>query len=148
MKLLLFLIIILLDKITKIVFKNKYYDLKLFSINYIENKGIAFGLFPNNTLFIIITSLIILILIYYLIKTKKHKLALTLLLAGSISNLTDRIIFGYIIDFIDFKIWPVFNIADISNTIGVILLLFPDIISYLKVKTKLFKLSKVKLIKR
>ena len=145
MKLLLFLIIILLDKITKIVFKNKYYDLKLFSINYIENKGIAFGLFPNNTLFIIITSLIILILIYYLIKTKKHKLALTLLLAGSISNLTDRIIFGYIIDFIDFKIWPVFNIADISNTIGVILLLFPDIISYLKVKTKLFKKDRNKI---
>lgn len=51
-----------------------------------------------------------------------YRLALGLILAGALGNLIDRIFLGYVIDFLDFRIWPVFNLADSAITIGAILL--------------------------
>jgi signal peptidase II len=62
---------------------------------------------------------------YYYKKIPDNKLnntIIALILAGTIGNLIDRLIFGYVIDFIDFQIWPVFNIADSCLTIAAILL--------------------------
>jgi signal peptidase II len=49
-------------------------------------------------------------------------LALGLILAGALGNLIDRVIFGYVIDFLDFQVWPVFNLADSAITVGAVLL--------------------------
>ncbi len=93
----------------------------------VHNTGIAFGLFKDQgVVFIIIPLIAIILLIYniYYYKSNDECLSRTyiigfsLILAGAIGNLIDRIVFQYVIDFIDLQIWPVFNIADSAITIG------------------------------
>ncbi len=110
------LIVIILDQLTKFIFKNYF--------SYTTNTGALFGLFKGyNLLFIIITLIVIIVIIYYM---NKHKLKqietilLSLILGGAVGNLIDRMIYGHVIDFINLKIWPSFNIADAAITIGVI----------------------------
>ncbi|MEK6948434.1 MAG: signal peptidase II [Nanoarchaeota archaeon] len=118
-------ILIILDIITKLYFKNKNINfLKYLNFNYTENTGAIFGILKNNNLFFIILTIIIVILLVYLIKKeKKYQLELSIILSGAIGNLIDRIIYGYVIDFIDTKIWPIFNLADMYITIGIALIL-------------------------
>ena len=93
----------------------------------VHNTGIAFGLFKNQGIVFIIIPMIAIILlafnIYYYRSNKENLsrmyiVAFSLILGGAIGNLIDRITFGYVIDFIDFRIWPVFNVADSAITIG------------------------------
>ncbi len=107
-----------------------------FSITPILNTGGGFGIFPNQTLlFISISILTIIFIIYTLLKkrgqcpfltiTKKGAVPffpLVMILAGTLGNLVDRLRLGAVIDFIDFKVWPVFNIADSCITVGAFLL--------------------------
>lgn len=100
----------------------------VFHLTYVENRGAAFGILEDNRfMFISITILVSSVIIYYLekkdISIKIFNLGLNLVLAGAIGNLIDRILLGYVIDFFDFRIWPVFNIADISIVIGAGLLI-------------------------
>lgn len=95
---------------------------------YVLNPGAAFGMLPDKTLFfVIITVLVICLIIYYYQslddKHKLLKIALALQLGGAIGNLIDRLFRGgYVVDFIDFKIWPpVFNLADSALVIGITL---------------------------
>mgnify|MGYP001325266189 CR=1 FL=1 len=114
-------IIIFLDQLTKIIFTDVHKGI----INYAENTGAAFSILTGQTTFLILTTIIIIsFLIYYLIKNKEYYLPLTFLIAGSLSNLFDRIYFGFVRDFIDLQIWPIFNIADSVNVIGAILLIY------------------------
>ena len=101
-------------------------------ITYVKNTGAAFSIFRNNTLFLIILSIVIIgLLFYYLSKktylSKLENISYGLILGGAIGNLFDRIIYGYVIDFIDIYIfkydYPVFNIADMAIVIGVIILI-------------------------
>ena len=77
----------------------------------------------------IFTSISAIILI--VLDLKKHQgkrlniysLALSFILAGALGNLIDRMFFGYVIDFLDFRVWPVFNIADSAITIGALILI-------------------------
>lgn len=98
----------------------------IFHLSLVHNKGAAFGILKNQVSFLIITSLFTIILFYFALKDNKHKifycLSLSLILAGALGNLIDRVCFGYVIDFIDFRIWPVFNIADSVITIGAVML--------------------------
>jgi len=101
---------------------------RIFHITYIQNPGSAFGLlrFSNKT-FIIIGLIIILVGIFLLFRlAKDNKLvfySFILLLGGSLGNLIDRFRIGSVIDFLDFRIWPIFNIADSSLNIGIFLLI-------------------------
>jgi signal peptidase II len=103
----------------------------IFHITLVHNTGIAFGMFKNQVaIFILVSSIAIILILYNLFQHKRngglHKLelnALCLILGGAIGNLIDRVMFGYVIDFLDFRIWPVFNIADSAITIGIIILL-------------------------
>ncbi|MCM8757633.1 MAG: signal peptidase II [Candidatus Omnitrophica bacterium] len=127
----LFLAIFSLDRFTK------YYALKIpsqgipiikgiFHLTLVFNTGSAFGLFKDtNYLFIIFSLLTIIFILRYLKKLIlfKIKFAFILVLSGAVGNIVDRIIFGYVIDFLDFRIWPVFNFADISITLGIFLIL-------------------------
>jgi len=90
----------------------------------ITNTGAAFGILKGYNILLLIINLIALIIcIFFYIKDKKLKLPLTFLIAGILGNLIDRIFFGYVRDFINLKFWPVFNLADSYNVIGVIVLI-------------------------
>lgn len=102
-----------------------------FNITYVRNNGAAWSILSGNTLLLIFISLIALVLIYYyFIKDKKltelEGISYSLLIGGTIGNLIDRIFHGYVIDYLDFKIFgynfPVFNFADICIVIGIILI--------------------------
>jgi len=101
-------------------------------ITYVKNTGAAFSIFRNNTIFLIILSILVIgLLFYYLNKkesiSKLENISYGLILGGALGNLFDRITYGYVIDFIDIYIfkydYPVFNIADMAIVIGVIILI-------------------------
>lgn len=130
------LIYVALDHITKfLVIKNIPFHsfIKIndyFSIVNVSNTGVAFSMFQNNNIFfIILVSLVIIFLIYFIYKNKKEltKLqthSLLLILAGGTGNLIDRIFRGAVVDFIDVGYkevyrWPAFNVADSCVCIGI-----------------------------
>jgi signal peptidase II len=95
-------------------------------ITYVRNPGAAFGMLPYQTLFFILVTLVVAVLILYYYRTlsddhKWLRFGLALQLGGALGNLIDRVMEeGYVVDFIDFKIWPpVFNIADSAIVIGI-----------------------------
>lgn len=93
-------------------------------ITYVQNQGAAFGLFQKKWyLFITVAAISISVIIYYSKYLAPNnlwvQLALALLLAGALGNLIDRLKFKFVIDFIDLRFWPVFNIADIVIDVGV-----------------------------
>jgi len=98
-------------------------------LTLVYNTGAAFGMFRSHPhLFVIIAALsVFFICVFLFLKRKRlrffEKLALSFILSGTLGNLTDRLRFGHVIDFIDFRIWPVFNIADSFITIGVVILI-------------------------
>ena len=136
--------IILLDQITKAILigKNTTVIPNVLNFTYTENTGVAFGIGSNNLLFIIIVNIIVLGMIIKFIKEREEQvnfsilISLILILSGGIGNLIDRIVRGYVIDFIDLNVFnfPNFNIADISISIGIILLIFILCKSILKEK--------------
>jgi len=95
---------------------------------YVENYGIAFGMFQNKTLFFIIsTALIASVVLFFVFKMAKkyvfYTVCLSLIFGGAIGNLIDRIRLGFVVDFIHFSFFPpVFNIADSAVVVGAIAL--------------------------
>ncbi len=98
-------------------------------ITHTTNSGAAFGILPQQGgMFILIAAVVaVAIVLYY-----RHvpdgdwliRLGLGLQLGGAVGNLIDRLRFGYVVDFIDVGFWPIFNIADASITIGVVLIAY------------------------
>ncbi|MFH1782682.1 MAG: signal peptidase II [Candidatus Omnitrophota bacterium] len=133
-------IVLILDRFTKLFIKENLgvgesipLIKNIFHITYVRNTGAAFGLFKNSTHFFIIISIIAIVIIASILikRIKKGELLKDLVLnigfimifSGAFGNLIDRLKMGYVVDFIDVRIWPVFNIADISITIGTCLLI-------------------------
>ena len=126
-------IVFVLDRITKVM------ALKLlsgsgsvkvvpdiFHLTLVFNNGTAFGLLKDqNTFFILTSFLIVAAILFYIWKKRIEDLALSfaagLILGGAAGNLFDRINFGGVVDFLDFRIWPVFNVADSCITAGILL---------------------------
>jgi signal peptidase II len=101
----------------------------IFHFTYVENRGAAFGILQNRTLFFIIITVIVgTILIYSIVKipgSTFYKFTLSMILGGAIGNLIDRVRLGYVVDFIDFKFFPaVFNLADSMIVVGAFLLCY------------------------
>ena len=99
-----------------------------FSIRHVENSGIAFGLFSSATAAVIVVTTIAVgwMLVYFARSGARHPVlpvALGLVIGGSVSNLADRVRLGYVTDFLDFRYWPAFNLADSFIVIGVGILL-------------------------
>ena len=127
--------LIILDFISKLLIVN-FLKVDLFLIpnflylTFVTNTGTFWGLFSNINIFFMILSIIVLSLLIYIItvKTTLNKLntiLYSLLISGIIGNLIDRIIRGYVVDFIGIKMFnynfPIFNFADIYIVIGVLL---------------------------
>lgn len=96
----------------------------VFHITYILNPGAAFGILENQQMFFILVGIAILcaaIYFYPILRRSNRwiRYGSALLLGGAAGNLIDRIRHGMVTDFFDFRIWPVFNIADIAIVIGV-----------------------------
>ena len=104
---------------------------KFFYITPYHNPGVAWGLFSNRLIIIILITVLLGLIIYRFIFTfkqnKRNIWAFGLLIGGMTGNLLDRILFGYVRDFLDFRFWsykyPIFNIADSAIVIGVGLLI-------------------------
>lgn len=101
----------------------------IFHLTFVKNVGAAFGILANQILFFVFIGLLAVIaIVFFYSKLKpEHKLlrlALALQLGGALGNLIDRIRLGYVVDLFDFRIWPVFNIADSAIVIGVVLLIW------------------------
>src|SRR6266581_4018235 len=104
-----------------------------FSLVNVTNTGAAFGSFRNNnTFFIVISSVALLIVVVLLVRRRARNIwrdvSLALLLAGILGNLTDRLLFGHVIDFLLFDLhvpyahpWPAFNVADSCISVAVVL---------------------------
>jgi signal peptidase II len=99
-----------------------------FSIHHVTNSGIAFGLFASATsIVILLTGLAVAWMLYFFARSgSRHPVlpvALGLVIGGSVSNLVDRVRLGHVTDFLDFKYWPAFNLADSFIVVGVVALL-------------------------
>ena len=97
-----------------------------FYLTLVHNRGAAFGVLKNQVVFFIFAALVAIIAISLGLKQKNkpriYNLALAFILAGATGNLIDRLRFGYVIDFLDFRVWPVFNFADSFITVGAVFL--------------------------
>lgn len=152
-------LLVLIDRIIKIYAMNRLKGHPAISIikgilelNYLENTGAAFGLLKGQKYFFILVGVVILLSILYLIfkmpRKKKYDaahIALSLIAAGAIGNMTDRILYDYVMDYIYFSVirFPIFNVADIYITAAtvmlIILLLFvykEDDLNFLRFKEK------------
>lgn len=94
-----------------------------FYLTYVENTGAAFGIMKNGNFLLIFVMLAI--IAYIIISWKELcsygklvKWGAVFILAGALGNLYDRITLGFVVDFLDFRVWPVFNVADSFITIG------------------------------
>ena len=128
--------IILIDQFTKYfmfynykIFINK--DFLLFRLDFVKNYGAAFNIFSGSRIFLSLISIVFSILLIFLIFIKNNiqtidLYAYSFILGGTVGNGIDRILKGFVIDFINLNIinFPVFNIADISINIGFICLLY------------------------
>lgn len=127
--------VLILDQATKILVRTgmplgmEIPVLPFFSITYVDNTGIAFGLFQQRNLIFIAVGLVVsAFLIYYAIKLlptdRASALAMGAILGGAAGNLVDRIVYGHVTDFLDFYAgphhWPVFNVADSAICVGAI----------------------------
>lgn len=144
------LVVIALDQITKSAVSSRFLMNEsyavingFFNLVYVMNPGAAFGFLASASaafryiFFIGVTLMAILLILYYLVKSRPGNivavLSLTLIFAGAVGNLIDRIRFGAVVDFLDVYIgtwhWPAFNVADSAITVGAILMIWEMIIN-------------------
>lgn len=133
------IILFIIDQISKIlVIKNIDINNSIelirnfFYLTYTHNEGAAFSILTGQRIFLILIAIAILVIIFNYIRKNKIKnkvetVAFSLIIGGSLGNLIDRIARGYVVDFLDFKIfgynYPIFNLADTFIVVGVFLLL-------------------------
>lgn len=131
MKIALSVLFIVIDQIVKLLVTSNIalYDKiniipNTLDITHVQNTGAAFSILTDNTLLLIFITIIAIYLIYnYMLKEEENVIIIGLIFGGVISNLLDRVIRGYVVDYINFKAinFPVFNIADICIVVGFIL---------------------------
>lgn len=137
--------IILFDQLTKFLFMNKNITIipNVLKFTYIENTGAAFGIFERNVVLVTNIILVIGILIFLQNNSKNdlNNIPFILMISGSIGNLIDRILRGYVIDFINVTLFniPIFNISDISIIIGFTLLIVLNFKNFFDIKKNIDK---------
>jgi len=134
------LLVILADQLSKTWIRaslargQSILDTGFLQVIHIQNTGAAFGIFQDHTLALIIVDFIGIAVILYLVFVLRRRWSffdsmlvmsgIGLVIGGTIGNLIDRLRLGYVTDFINFKVWPVFNVADAATTVGVIIIIY------------------------
>ena len=117
------ILLVIADQLSKIIIFNNniFLDLKIFAISLVRNTGASFGILHDANSHLIWVSIIVMgiLMMHHDKFPKKSSAFILLLISGLIGNLIDRIFRGFVIDFIDFRFWPVFNLADAMICIGV-----------------------------
>ena len=133
--LLLSVLIVAVDQATKVLIQGRLYLLEVrqitsfFNIVYYRNIGSAFGMFKSlgNVFFITVSVLAVAVVCVLLFRDRDNRWGFSFILGGAIGNLVDRVVHGYVIDFLEVHAgghyWPAFNIADSALTVGMALLL-------------------------
>lgn len=129
-------LVVLLDQLTKKIVVNSMVEGQsipiisdVFHFTYILNPGAAFGLFAYNRSFFIGVALIVVAIVCWFRKEILSepvlvRIGTALFVGGAIGNLVDRAENGLVVDFFDFRIWPIFNVADIAICVGVGLIIW------------------------
>ena len=127
------ILVLLLDYFIKFLLTNKSFTVikNFFVLNFTKNYGAAWSILNNQRIVLILISIVFLICLFiYSFKFKnntRNNIAFGLVFGGLLGNLLDRIIFGYVRDFISFQFgsyyYPIFNIADIAIVIGIMLII-------------------------
>ena len=125
-------VFIFIDQLLKILVRKYNPDIvvikNFLELIFVKNTGAGFGILQGQLVLLIFLNIVAFIfIIWLLIYTKKSFLAdisLALILGGAIGNLLDRVIFGFVTDFISFSFWPAFNIADSAVTVGVFMMVY------------------------
>jgi len=132
-------LVVVMDRLTKILFSNILQVgesipviKRVFHFTLVHNTGIAFGLFRDNGFVFFVIPVIAVVLLgynlYYYHKVGEldlmYIIGFSLIMGGAIGNLVDRITLGHVIDFIDLRVWPVFNVADSAITVGACVVMF------------------------
>lgn len=124
-------VVVMLDQITKyMIVSNMTEGMSIpiidqvFHLTFVLNPGAAFGLLEHNREFFIIMAILVLMFVVYMRKKILEEplpiqIGIALFVGGALGNLIDRMKTGLVVDFFDFRIWPVFNIADIAICLGV-----------------------------
>lgn len=122
---------VMLDQITKyMIVSNMTEGMSIpiidqvFHLTFVLNPGAAFGMLEHNREFFIIMAIVVLMFVVYMRKKILEEplpiqIGIALFVGGALGNLIDRMKTGLVVDFFDFRIWPVFNIADIAICLGV-----------------------------
>lgn len=139
----LFVVLVVLDQVTKIYVKDTFvlHETRevipgLFNLTYVLNPGAAFGFLAKmnesyRQIFFVAVTMIAIAAVVYLLKKEGHMklraFSYTLIIAGAVGNLIDRIYIGKVVDFLDFYVssyhWPAFNVADSAISVGVCMLM-------------------------
>jgi signal peptidase II len=128
------LLLIALDQATKLMVQAKMLPMQSIhlingwvSFTYVTNYGAAFGILQSQTLLLVAVTLAVIVMV--LVNRRKTssysriiQIGLAVALGGAIGNLIDRIRLHYVIDFLDFYVWPIFNVADVAIVTGVCLI--------------------------
>jgi signal peptidase II len=132
----LFFIFLLLDQGAKILFLNLRPDLNnfldlspVFKFEYLKNSGVALSFFSGHWIVVPLVIVAFVLLIYYFYKNKifnRYPLLSSLLIAGAVGNIIDRLLRGHVVDFLNIFSWSVVNVADIMITASLVLFLISD----------------------
>lgn len=132
----LFMVVLAADRVSKLIITENFGVGETVPLlgnwvncTFIMNKGAAFGMLQGNRWLFISIAVLVLVAVVYFRKDILQQDYLTgcgvsCFAAGALGNLIDRSLFGAVIDFIDFKVWPVFNVADMAVCIGVVLMMW------------------------
>lgn len=141
-------VVLVLDQIIKLyvqaqfsLFESRHIIPGIFSLTYVLNPGAAFGILRYQTgILIVLTLGVILAVILYRkeipFQPRMLRWGLALGLGGALGNLADRLRLGGVVDYMDFHVWPVFNLADMAIVTGVGLIIFASIRTELQEKRK------------
>ena len=134
--------IILIDQIVKYIIRSAMYVGEsipvvrdVFHITYVQNRGAAFNILDGQSLILtLVPAVAIIVAIWYMEKHLNEHwtlvLSLGLVISGGIGNLLDRTILGFVTDMLDFRFWPVFNVADIAVCVGAGFLILYTLLFY------------------
>ncbi len=123
----------------------------VFHLTYSNNYGAAFSILQNRQTFLILFTAVMMVAMLVYMFTQRKKvgawvmISLALIVGGGIGNLIDRVVNGYVVDMLDFRLWnPIFNVADVGVTCGCILLVLAVFFSEPAFRKKTKKIKRAK----